>query len=139
MSERADGGTHDALRVGVVIEQGDPPVVYLMPQPDDEVGGPGPYGRIGPLPPEMTDQQIADTYGVDVVRRATPLKRVAVLFLDGPRQGETDTFPFNLLGSRLSERRPAPGGGVRFDYELVALAHGEHPAHMRLVPPDPAA
>ncbi|WP_331722942.1 hypothetical protein [Nocardia sp. NBC_00511] len=66
-----------------------------------------------------------------------PIDSCDAVYLDGPLAGQRG-YALNTLGTRIGFALPPRPGGPTGEYEVVALAHGDHPAQLRQIPDNPS-
>jgi acetyl esterase/lipase len=82
--------------------------------------------------PDLTDEQLAERYGLDHVVTAPVINFCAAIHLDGPLAGRTG-YAINELGHRIEIALPPRPGGPIGVYEVTRLATDDQPAELRFV------
>ncbi|HEX6872017.1 MAG TPA: hypothetical protein VF163_13030 [Micromonosporaceae bacterium] len=89
-----------------------------------------PDDRVVLVDPDLTDEQLAERFGLAYVIRPPALEFCSAAYVDGPLEGELG-YAMNELGSHVAFALPYGLDSRRGSYEVVRLADGQRPAELR--------
>jgi hypothetical protein len=88
-------------------------------------------GEIAVVGHDLTDADIAERFGLDVVRYADALDWCRGVCRDGPMAGAF-VYAVNRIGSKVSIALPPRPGDAVFEYEVTQVSTDASPAELRL-------